>query len=568
MKKEKSGFGRIGFLKNFNEYLPELGRRTGLNYIDPEKLDQYVDAVWDEKREGETGILSYRLDPGTQKAELVPNTSEEIRFFLVCTGLRDRESGELLYEMFKRSTTTPRTLDTPNGWTGVVIGTAEELVGQREQRAAEKKLDDFTSAGNYQSSARVLSQKTGNEWSADACAELLRKAFVWAQESGELAIVTSRVVEEQKMCYFALTSCQTLGEEPLYVKMYANKNKQAPQEWFGAYIVTRKELQDELFSYLYFRTGDFLFDSREQVNAFYNGLAKKAMPESWDYEEENGDHYDKSILKSYLEMTYYRLKQEDARLEQEDADPNLDQNEKKKIVYRGCDKAYFNSGLLDRFFRQIIIAADRKEIVEQLPVLGKCSWSMLTNLQAYSENDYEVADVFKRSEWLPKIASFFHNREDVVFDASLEIKTRDRHIVQDGVERGRLPRYTKDYQEIKESGDKEELEGLIGDIADDVDRAIQRARLLAARNYKLAVPQYWKETGKIQFLLPLYMSNRDRKPECALVCSRVGTGKDGYYRGETILTLSMAYNNARLIAKPDVSWLDQAVEKKQPEAAE
>ena len=64
------------------------------------------------------------------------------------------------------------------------------------------------------------------------------------------------------------------------------------------------------------------------------------------------------------------------------------------------------------------------------------------------------------------------------------------------------------------------------------------------------------------------MSNRDRKPECALVCSRVGTGKDGYYRGETILTLGMAYNNARLIAKPDVSWLDQAVEKKQPEAAE
>lgn len=25
MKREKSGFGRIGFLKNFNEYLPELG---------------------------------------------------------------------------------------------------------------------------------------------------------------------------------------------------------------------------------------------------------------------------------------------------------------------------------------------------------------------------------------------------------------------------------------------------------------------------------------------------------------------------------------------------------------
>ena len=37
------------------------------------------------------------------------------------------------------------------------------------------------------------------------------------------------------------------------------------------------------------------------------------------------------------------------------------------------------------------------------------------------------------------------------------------------------------------------------------------------------------------------------------------TGRVKYYRGETILTLSMAYNNARLIAKPDVFWLDTVV---------
>ena len=31
--------------------------------------------------------------------------------------------------------------------------------------------------------------------------------------------------------------------------------------------------------------------------------------------------------------------------------------------------------------------------------------------------------------------------------------------------------------------------------------------------------------------------------------------KNGYYQGHTCITLDMAYNNARIIAKPESNWL-------------
>ncbi|MGK7924441.1 MAG: DUF3825 domain-containing protein [Spirulina sp.] len=48
----------------------------------------------------------------------------------------------------------------------------------------------------------------------------------------------------------------------------------------------------------------------------------------------------------------------------------------------------------------------------------------------------------------------------------------------------------------------------------------------------------------------LCISNRSRA-DVALVITRT----DGVYSGETILTLDMAYNNARLLARPDTEWL-------------
>lgn len=70
-------------------------------------------------------------------------------------------------------------------------------------------------------------------------------------------------------------------------------------------------------------------------------------------------------------------------------------------------------------------------------------------------------------------------------------------------------------------------------------------------NYKIAVPQYYE--GKVQLLLPLCLIDPE-KVDLVLVVTR----RNNYYIGKTCLTLDMAYNNARLIAKPETSWLSRS----------
>ncbi len=82
------------------------------------------------------------------------------------------------------------------------------------------------------------------------------------------------------------------------------------------------------------------------------------------------------------------------------------------------------------------------------------------------------------------------------------------------------------------------------------DGAIKRAKQMINANYKTAVPQYYK--GKIQLLIPICLIN-DNVPDLALVVSKNEMGNQ--YLGHTCLTLDMAYNNARLIARPDSNWL-------------
>ena len=78
---------------------------------------------------------------------------------------------------------------------------------------------------------------------------------------------------------------------------------------------------------------------------------------------------------------------------------------------------------------------------------------------------------------------------------------------------------------------------------------LMKKRVMA--NYKIAVPQYFD--GKIQLLLPLYILE-NKEPDLALVVTKNKSGN--YYQGHTCLTMQMAYNNARLIAKPDSNWLN------------
>lgn len=133
---------------------------------------------------------------------------------------------------------------------------------------------------------------------------------------------------------------------------------------------------------------------------------------------------------------------------------------------------------------------------------------------------------------LPENANYFDNSSDLIYDTKLNLRPNINHIIDDNITRFPTALQTMDKYQLGVL-----LEGTIND-------AIKRIR----RNYKTAVPQYYD--GRLQLLLPLCLTSK-ASADLALVIEK----ENDVYRASTCLTLDMAINNARLIAKPDDEWL-------------
>jgi hypothetical protein len=86
--------------------------------------------------------------------------------------------------------------------------------------------------------------------------------------------------------------------------------------------------------------------------------------------------------------------------------------------------------------------------------------------------------------------------------------------------------------------------------------ALTKALNRVHANYRTAVPHSFK--GELQLLLPLCIL-QENIPDLVLTISRIDSrppepGKFTY-TARTILTLDMAYQNARLVARPEKDWL-------------
>lgn len=88
-----------------------------------------------------------------------------------------------------------------------------------------------------------------------------------------------------------------------------------------------------------------------------------------------------------------------------------------------------------------------------------------------------------------------------------------------------------------------------------LDDAIKLAVTITQRNYKFVVPMYRPLKDAIQLLMPIYLEETfHQRPDFALVLTP--DVENELYTPETILPLDAAYQNARLIAKPDETWLN------------
>lgn len=240
-------------------------------------------------------------------------------------------------------------------------------------------------------------------------------------------------------------------------------------------------------------------------------LAYLAKEEDWDYKRTEFVHQYQSqkvpILTNYLNYTFLRLQEE------------------KKIRYsEEGDKACFNTGLQSPRGKDIYATFFRNKSAKER---DQPDWTLYTFADSYS-------DKLETFYPLPPIASYISNVEDLVFRTDYEIEPNLDHFLVKNSER--LPEVLRSNLTMAENV---------------IKGAILNLKGLIERNYKIAIPHWYDD--KIQLLLPLVLTNEDGIADLALVVDR--DDKRRIYRGKTILTMDMAYVDARLITKPADEWL-------------
>ena len=231
-------------------------------------------------------------------------------------------------------------------------------------------------------------------------------------------------------------------------------------------------------------------------NKHMEELSNLAIPEKWSF----ADRDDNAILKNYLKYTFWKLKEEGKVVE----NPRY---------------TLFNTGLFTPYYEAIYAYGEESGADE----LG---WKFKGFMTEYELGAIGIGKY-------PERADYFCDPSLLVFDWHCRINVQYKHILEDEENKKRLPDSI-----LKAERPLDTLNGII-------ETSIKRVMT----NYKLAVPQYYNK--KIQLLIPLYCT-RENKPDLALVLSKMS---GGYYQGHTCLTMEMAYLNARLIAKPESTWL-------------
>lgn len=239
--------------------------------------------------------------------------------------------------------------------------------------------------------------------------------------------------------------------------------------------------------------------------------------ESWDYIQKKTEEI--PILCSYMDQTCKRILEED----------------KLVLGYSSAGKeyAYFNTGLADNFQSEVFAYFEKNHNYKEVG-----NWGISIPKWHFLEFNTEESRYRRYFDGraTAEIASYFNPGTQLVLDPE-DLKTAKPnwdHLFD------RKMRIAEENINAMSEMDFRDA------INDSIDLAYRRIK----RNYKTAIPQFYSH--EIQFLVPLY-SRKDRANALAAMVIRKN---ESIYEISTILTLDQAYNNARLLAKPDREWLN------------
>ena len=239
-------------------------------------------------------------------------------------------------------------------------------------------------------------------------------------------------------------------------------------------------------------------------------LEMLAADENWKYADMNGRrNQNNPILENYIHHTFKRLRDEYML---------ADDAERDEIIYIDENIACFNVGLYTKNYN-IIYAVFRpaKKETDRKPF-------------TFSSFEQQSSKKLESIRTLPRRANYFTDISELIYDSTLGLRANIEHILEENIDR--FPENLRDNPML----------------ATLFSGAITMAKKRVAANYRVAVPTYYR--GAICLMLPICLTSPNAT-DLALAIQR----NDGFYVAKTVLTLDMAYNDARLIAKPDNDWL-------------
>lgn len=268
-----------------------------------------------------------------------------------------------------------------------------------------------------------------------------------------------------------------------------------------------------------------LIDQRSYLESFATfidcSLALKDLAdnicekEDWDYI--NNKQNSIPVLRSYINQTCKQLIRQD------------------KVVFGissyGDEYAFFNTGLVSDLQDEIYAYFQKnRKYSEHQP------WGINIPKWEFLEFNTDQSRYYKYFDKPADIASYFDEADatKLVFDTTLTIRPNWEHLSK------RKKRV--DSPAVQSMNEQE--------FRDAIEDSINMAKKRIRRNYKTAIPHFYD--NDIQFLIPMC----ERKNRGIAIAAMVVEKQEQIYVVSTILTLDQAYNNARLLAKPDREWLN------------
>lgn len=268
------------------------------------------------------------------------------------------------------------------------------------------------------------------------------------------------------------------------------------------YPLYKGQPHSEIFGFFPFNA-----EAKQTFESPFEQLKELAKPEVWDFAQDKFKRPGQNlpILRNYLNYTFLRL-----------------QEEQKIVVSRDGEYCAFNTGLLTPNEKDLCAFFQKNKNP------NSTDWFF-----RFFEDTYTAAlSVFTK---IPEPAKYITDSRDLIFDLSYQLDPNYDHVLsEENIER--LPAAVRGNPLLARNAIAGSIESL-------------KSRLL--RNYKIAIPHWYG--GKVQLLLPLHITD-PLTPDNAMVAERDDNLKT--YRIRTILTMDMAYLDARIICKPDRDWLN------------